>query len=244
MHVIGWNSAKWLRALTDRISMWALLIRQQPTFLPGFSWAPGATPSTFSCFGRWVGAAGDNHKQMRSHRCSWEFSVPGRHNHCSSMGAEAATPQGEILQGQTLLPVPPLESEVVASAVEHLPQEEQAGGQQGSVFTAWPTGEEQSRRTTEKSWNKGNTATHSLPCWGQPSRSGNATFGASRCSHVPPDSTYVTLCIPYSKQPLNSPFNSFFPKAAQFPFFQVIKNNVTSLSHRCCYMTSADKTLQ
>lgn len=41
-------------------------------------------------------------------------------------------------------------------------------------------------------------AAHPLPCWGQPSRFDNATFGAIRCWHVPPHGNHATACIPNS----------------------------------------------
>lgn len=191
IHVIGWNSTKWLRALSDRSNKHVRLSHHTAADCLWLQLSHRSSPSASSVWS-WVAAGGDNHKQDPTDVCwtflflwgttmaSWSCHV-GR---CSA-GTGATTETLELWQQD----------------------------QQDLIFTAqphwWKAEREDSRK---KIGTRGDTvAAHSLPCWGWPSRSDSAICRATRCWHMQPHSNPTTACIPNRKQTLSSlfPFSVF-----------------------------------
>lgn len=170
--------------------------------------------------------------QTRSHRRFQELSTSGRYNHSSPTGVGQPLRRERCSAGAVSAPSASTETwsrgfSGGARAVRRA-RREMAGPRLHSMT---PLVKSRAGGRLRKVGTRGDTvAAYSLPCWGQPSRSGNATLGAVRCWHVPPHGNHVTARIPNSKQPLNTPFSGFLPKATQFPFFQGLKADVASLS--------------
>lgn len=170
IHVIGWNSTKWLRVLTDRSNKHVRLSHHTAADICLWLQLSHRSSPSASSFWWWVEAGEDNQiLQMFPGVFCFCEAQPWQSNR-----AGAATLEGDVLQAQALLPVPPLKPWSCASRSSRTSSSQHD-----------PLGNSRAGRQLRKARTKGDTvAAHSLPCWAWHSRSGSAIFRATQCCHL------------------------------------------------------------